>query len=74
MLNTKEDILKNVGNQTVAGPHWLSSRKKVEKKKKVTGDQQLFGYCFHLWVNYSFNVNKIKCKEKNNSQLLTEEP
>ncbi len=21
--NTKEDILKNVGNQTVAGPHWL---------------------------------------------------
>ncbi len=23
VLNTKEDILKNVGNQTVAGPQWL---------------------------------------------------
>ncbi len=23
VLNTKEDILKNVGNQTAAGPHWL---------------------------------------------------
>ncbi len=23
VLNTKEDILENVGNQTVAGPHWL---------------------------------------------------
>ncbi len=22
-LNTKEDILDNLGNQTVAGPHWL---------------------------------------------------
>jgi len=22
-LNTKEDILKNVGNQTVDGSHWL---------------------------------------------------
>ncbi len=22
-LNTKENILKNVGNQTVAGSHWL---------------------------------------------------
>jgi len=23
LLNTKEDILKNVSNQTVDGPHWL---------------------------------------------------
>ncbi len=23
LLNTKEDILKNVGNQTLSGPHWL---------------------------------------------------
>jgi len=23
MLNTKEDILKNVGNQTVDEPYWL---------------------------------------------------
>ncbi len=30
-------------------------------------------HSFHLWVNYSFNVNKIKNTEKNNSLLLTEE-
>ncbi len=24
MLNIKEDILKNAGNQTVDGPYWLS--------------------------------------------------
>ncbi len=23
LLNTKQDILKNVGNQTFAGSHWL---------------------------------------------------
>ncbi len=23
LLNTKEDILKNVDNRTVVGPHWL---------------------------------------------------
>jgi len=23
LLNTKEDLLKNVSNQTVDGPHWL---------------------------------------------------
>ncbi len=23
-MNTKVDILKNVGNQTITGPHWLS--------------------------------------------------
>ncbi len=23
VLNTKEDVLKNMGTQTVAGPHWL---------------------------------------------------
>ncbi len=25
VLNTKEDILKNVGNQKFAGPHWIWS-------------------------------------------------
>jgi len=25
LSNTKEDILKNVGNQTVGGSHWLYS-------------------------------------------------
>jgi len=24
LLNTKEDILKTIGNQTVDGSHWLS--------------------------------------------------
>ncbi len=39
VLNTKEDILKNVGNQTVAGP--LDCRKK-QNTMEVTVDQQLF--------------------------------
>ncbi len=39
VLNTKEDILKNVGNQTVAGP--LDCRIK-QNTMEVTVDQQLF--------------------------------
>ncbi len=39
VLNTKEDILKNVGNQTVAGP--LDCRIK-KNTMEVTVDQQLF--------------------------------
>ncbi len=39
VLNTKEDILKNVGNQTVADP--LDCRKK-KNTMEVTVDQQLF--------------------------------
>ncbi len=38
VLNTKEDILKNVGNQTVAGP--LDCR--IKNTMEVTVDQQLF--------------------------------
>ncbi len=39
VVNTKEDISKNVGNQTVAGP--LDSR--ISKNTmELTGDQQLF--------------------------------
>ncbi len=40
VLNTKEDILKNVGNQTVAGPQWFPYLFSI----KVSEDQQLFGY------------------------------
>ncbi len=41
VVNTKEDISKNVGNQTVAGP--LDSR--ISKNTmELTGDQQLFGF------------------------------
>ncbi len=39
VLNTKEDILKNVGNQTVAGS--LDCRIK-KNTMEVTVDQQLF--------------------------------
>ncbi len=41
VLNTK-GILKNVGNQTVAGPHWLW--KKEINNMEVTDDQQLSGF------------------------------
>ncbi len=40
VVNTKEDISKNVGNQTVAGP--LDRYKK--NTMELTGDQQLFGF------------------------------
>ncbi len=39
VLNTKYDILKNVGNQTVAGPHQM-----CKKVAKNSVDQQLFGF------------------------------
>ncbi len=29
VLNTKYDILNNLGNQTVAGPHWLIVGKNI---------------------------------------------
>ncbi len=38
VLNKKEDILKNVGNQTVAGPIVFNSKKK--KKSKYYGSQR----------------------------------
>ncbi len=41
VVNTKEDISKNVGNQTVAGP--LDCRID-ENTMELTGDQQLFGF------------------------------
>ncbi len=36
MLNVKEDILKNAGNQTVDGPHWPHSSS--FPTMKVNGD------------------------------------
>ncbi len=41
VVNTNEDISKNVGNQTVAGP--LDS-KILKNTMGLTGDQQLFGF------------------------------
>ncbi len=46
MLNIKEDILKNAGNQTVDGPidfHSISF-----PTMEVNGDQQLFGSSKYL--------------------------
>ncbi len=46
LLNTKEDILKNVGNQTADDLHWLPYDKRSRKKNtmEVDGDHQMFGY------------------------------
>ncbi len=49
MLNIKEDILKNTGNQTVDGPHWPH----IYFIMEVNGDQQLFG-CSKLFKIYFF--------------------
>jgi len=34
LLNTKEDVLKNVSNQTLQGPHWLFSKISLFHKAK----------------------------------------
>ncbi len=54
VLNTKEDILKNVGNQTVAGP--LDCRIK-KNTMEVTVDQQLFNF-------YSLMLKQQNTKRK----------
>ncbi len=41
MVNTKEDILKNVCKQTVDRRHWLGSEKNY---MEVNGYRQLYGY------------------------------
>ncbi len=46
VLNTNDDILKNVGNQTVAGAHKFDCRKK--KSMEVTVDHCLV---FHILQN-----------------------
>ncbi len=50
LLNTKEDILKNVGNQTVAGNYWLNT---VEQKFEQ--DFTTNGRC-SVKVNFIFGL------------------
>jgi len=52
LLNTEKDILKNVGNQTVDGSHWIPYRKKKIPLKSmasvnclVTNNLQNIFYC-----------------------------
>ncbi len=53
MLNIKEDILKNAGNQKVDGPHWLPLH------FSVSGDQQLFGSSKSFKISsFVFNIRK----------------
>ncbi len=40
VLKAKEDIIKNVGNQKFAGPHWWKDKNTM----KVAVDQKLFGF------------------------------
>ncbi len=47
MLNIKEDILKNAGNQTVDGPHWRIVFLSILRLTVGTNN--------HFWVNYSFD-------------------
>ncbi len=44
LLNIKEDILKNVGNQTVSDLHWLFLLHFFSILWKSMGKKQLFGY------------------------------
>ena len=44
LLNTKEDILKNVSNQTVDGPHWLPYLFSLYYGLEVNDAHQLFSY------------------------------
>ncbi len=57
MLNTKEDILKNAGNQTVDGLVDFQSISFLTME--VIGDQQLFGYSKFFKISYFvFNIRK----------------
>ncbi len=57
MLNTKEDILKNAGNQTVDGLVDFQSISFLTME--VIGDQQLFGYSkFFKISSFVFNIRK----------------
>ncbi len=54
VLNTKYDISKNVGNQTVAGPHLIVAKNHIE----VTVDQQLFGFTHFFKIAFMFSRRK----------------
>ncbi len=56
MLNIKKYILKNVGNQTVDGPHW---RPYSFPTIEVNRDQQLIGSSeFFKISSFVFNIRK----------------
>ncbi len=58
MLNIKGDILKNAGNQTVDGPHWIPYD--LFPYMEVNGDQQLFGSSrFFKISSFAFNKRQI---------------
>ncbi len=58
MLNIKEDILKNAGNQTVDGPHRISFHTTDDSgdQQSFLGELFLWWQNFHFWVNYPFKL------------------
>ncbi len=67
LLNS-EDTLKNIGNQTVDGPHWLPEYEEIKIPKYLLCSTEEINLCrvetnlrvskwwqdFHFWVNYPF--------------------
>ncbi len=66
VLNTKEDILKNVGNQTVAGPHWFWYYRKKSYGSQWTSNCLVF----HVLQN-SIYVQQKKETHSGLKQLLS---
>ncbi len=54
LLNIKEDILKNAGNQTVDGPHCLPQY--FFPYLEINGDQQLFFKISSLYSTLEINL------------------
>ncbi len=70
VLNTKEDILKNVGNEAVAGSHWLPYcisilTQRLPSTVWLPTFFKVSSFVFNtrktqkfdFWVNYGFNFN-----------------
>ncbi len=58
MLNTKEDILKNAGNQTIDGP--IDFYSISFSTMEVSGDQQPFGCSkFFKISSFVFNIRNL---------------
>jgi len=51
LLNTNEDIMKNVGNETVDGPH--------SRKKKYYGIQWLPSKSLTFWLPTFFKISSF---------------
>ncbi len=60
LLNIKEDILKNVGNQKTVGPHW------TKILWKLMGTEELFGYQHSLHILF---FPQILAEEKSHTDL-----